>query len=730
MKKAVFILMALLMVVGLVALVLPTETQATTDNGIYIESVNPNAPPPGYLTVLYYLVGGDITIRLSVNNSSVQTETKLLPTASMAIYVNDNITITDCDYRDIIIDHDTFLSVGPVHFGNFSGLLPGTMDLTLRLAADASGKLYVENICYDVDVSSTTTKGNAPETSYVIGDGGNDSAGSAMLGTAPFEGKISIGGSDAGILPLYSEMTTEHSSNLVISLGNNINNSTLEGDGVPFPQFGGVAHYVGTQGTLVVTGAVLNQQVMLTTLTPIEYQFKIRMQIGPPPQVTPSPSPSPSASPTPSPTPTYPLTVNQTSSCCNVNVSGYGIVNAGSSNTWNISNGSVINVNASYNGSCNTWVNWVGGVATASAMNTTITMNTAKSITANCSNVAGVTPTATSTIIGPTPTPTLMISMNAPQKVNHSGNFTTRVDVANLNLTAGNYSASYIFNYDKNVIVATNVSAGLIGSSVIPVSNWSFVSEGVQGVISVVQNISTATALNGSGILANISFDVVGGYDNTSDIKFNVSNCSVCVLPDMTSCLPAGWLNDMVRVATPTVQNTYNLTVNQTSSCCNVSVAGYGNVTAGSSRTWSDISSGTVINVNASFNGSCNTWGNWIGSVSNISAMNTTITMSANRSITANCTYTSGPGPVGGSNTPSWLWPVVGVMLFLTLALFGYAANRAGWIGKPKGWFGGHMEDYTADGFGEEDVYDKLYGDTGGIEKGTGGGSDMGNDEL
>jgi hypothetical protein len=69
-------------------------------------------------------------------------------------------------------------------------------------------------------------------------------------------------------------------------------------------------------------------------------------------------------------------------------------------------------------------------------------------------------------------------------------------------------------------------------------------------------------------------------------------------------------------------------------------------------------------------------------------------------------------------------------MLFLTLALFGYAANRAGWIGKPKGWFGGHMEDYTADGFGEEDVYDKLYGDTGGIEKGTGGGSDMGNDKL
>lgn len=350
----------------------------------------------------------------------------------------------------------------------------------------------------------------------------------------------------------------------------------------------------------------------------------------------------------------------------------------------------------------------------------------ATSVSATTTPTLSITPTVT-----PSPTPTLMISMNAPAKVNHSGNFTARIDFANLNITAGNYSASYIFNYDKNVIVATNVTDGLIGSSVIPVSNWSFVTEGVQGVISVVQNISSPEAVqNGSGILANISFDVVGGYDNTSDIKFNVSNCSVCVLPDMTSCLPAGWLKGTVRVATPTVQNTYNLTVNQTSSCCNVSVAGYGNVTSGSSRTWSDISSGTVINVNASFNGSCNTWGNWSSGVGNISAMNTTVTMSGTKTIIANCTYTSGPGPVGGSNTPSWLWPVVGVMLFLTLVLFGYAANRAGWIGKPKGWFGGHMEDYTADGFGEEDVYDKLYGDTGGIEKGTGGGSDMGNDKL
>ena len=660
MKKAVFILMALLMVVGLVALTLPTETQATTDNGIYIESVNPNAPPPGYWSVPYYLSNGSITLRMA-NASVNSTEKKILSSASMVMYVSSNITVSDCDYRDVIIDGSTF-SAGVVQFGNFSGLLSGPMSLTLWLSGNVEGKLFVEDNCYDVDVSSNTIKGASPETTYIIGDGGNDSAGSAIFGTgsapAHFGCYITVGGGSAQALPLDSIATTETSSNLVTSAGTQLNNKTLDADGQSFLQTQPdcLADYVGTEGTLVLTGAALERQISDKS---IEYQFSIKMDLSPAPVVTPSPSPSPSASPTTSVSPT----------------------------------------------------------PTPSATNVSTTTPTP---------TLSITPTVT-----PSPTPTLMISMNAPAKVNHSGNFTARIDFANLNITAGNYSASYVFNYDENVIVATDVTDGLIESSVIPVSNWSFVSEGVQGVISVVQNISSPEAvLNGSGILANISFDVVGGYDNTSDIKFNVSNCSVCVLPDMTSCLPAGWLKGTVRVATPTVQNTYNLTVNQTSSCCNVSVAGYGNVTSGSSRTWSDISSGTVINVNASFNGSCNTWGNWIGSVSNISAMNTTVTMSGTKTIIANCTYTSGPGPVGGSNTPSWLWPVVGVMLFLTLALFGYAANRAGWIGKPKGWFGGHMEDYTADGFGEEDVYDKLYGDTGGIEKGTGGGSDMGNDKL
>jgi len=185
----------------------------------------------------------------------------------------------------------------------------------------------------------------------------------------------------------------------------------------------------------------------------------------------------------------------------------------------------------------------------------------------------------------------------------------------------------------------------------------------------------------------------------------------------------------------PPVTPKYSLTVNQTPSCCNVTVSGHANasgtVNAGATTTFSNIPSGTVLTVRASYNGSCDTWGNWSSGVANTSAMDTTVNMTSTRTITADCTYTGGPTPGGGTGAPSWLWPVVGVMIFLTLALFGYAANRAGWIGKPKGWFGGGMEDYTAESFGEEDVYDKLYGETGPkIGQGPGGGSDMGIDEL
>jgi len=146
--------------------------------------------------------------------------------------------------------------------------------------------------------------------------------------------------------------------------------------------------------------------------------------------VTPTPSPTPVVWPTPTatgigyPTPTatgvgYPtptqtpcvrsLTVNQADSCCDVKVVRnetihYDVLHGHQMIFINIPCGEVIPVNASFNGSCNTWNGWIGSVDNAGAMNTTVTMDSDKAITASC--VAEATPTATG--IGyPTPTPTV-----------------------------------------------------------------------------------------------------------------------------------------------------------------------------------------------------------------------------------------------------------------------------------------------------------------------------------
>ncbi len=79
----------------------------------------------------------------------------------------------------------------------------------------------------------------------------------------------------------------------------------------------------------------------------------------------------------------------------------------------------------------------------------------------------------------------------------------------------------------------------------------------------------------------------------------------------------------------------YNLTVDQRSSCCNVSVVGYGDVPGGTQSTWNNISCGTVIQVNASLNASCTSFDIWTGGVANASAMNTTVTMNSSKVITA-----------------------------------------------------------------------------------------------
>ena len=206
------------------------------------------------------------------------------------------------------------------------------------------------------------------------------------------------------------------------------------------------------------------------------------------PTVTPTPSPTPVVWPTPTatgigyPTPTatgvgYPtptqtpcvrsLTVNQADSCCDVKVMRnetihYDVLYGHQMRFINIPCGEVILVNASFNGSCNTWNGWIGNVDNASVINTTVTMDSDKTITASC--VAEATPTATgigyptltptasptATGIGsptptPTPTETAFIFWNQSSiTVSNGSNFSVAVNVANIEfIVAGQFDVVY-----------------------------------------------------------------------------------------------------------------------------------------------------------------------------------------------------------------------------------------------------------------------------------------------
>jgi len=128
------------------------------------------------------------------------------------------------------------------------------MDLILDLLEDATGTLYVEDGIGDVDLSSQSTSGQSPIQVDTFGDGTNDPAGSMLLPVV-LSGIFDTSVGQEGDLPFGLIFTTGHSDNTVhISLNKKFDGSTIESNGAPFTEDGGVADYTGTPGTIVTTG--------------------------------------------------------------------------------------------------------------------------------------------------------------------------------------------------------------------------------------------------------------------------------------------------------------------------------------------------------------------------------------------------------------------------------------------------------------------------------------------
>jgi hypothetical protein len=76
----------------------------------------------------------------------------------------------------------------------------------------------------------------------------------------------------------------------------------------------------------------------------------------------------------------------------------------------------------------------------------------------------------------------------------------------------------------------------------------------------------------------------------------------------------------------------------------------------------------------------------------------------------ATATPTATPTPGEGGGTPGWVWPMVGILIALTLVFIGLALYKAGYLAKLGQMWGATEEDFLVDDMSDEDLYDAMYG--------------------
>ena len=104
------------------------------------------------------------------------------------------------------------------------------------------------------------------------------------------------------------------------------------------------------------------------------------------------------------------------------------------------------------------------------------------------------------------------VNINAPAKVVFDSNFTATVDIASVvNFDAGQFDISF----DSSVLRLDSVSAGLIGTTVIPIGLSNEISP---GTYRIVVNVPGVPGISGSGHLAVLHFSPIGSTGSSSTI--------------------------------------------------------------------------------------------------------------------------------------------------------------------------------------------------------------------
>jgi len=131
------------------------------------------------------------------------------------------------------------------------------------------------------------------------------------------------------------------------------------------------------------------------------------------------------------------------------------------------------------------------------------------------------------------------VSLDAPDEAAPNSDFTVNVDIGEV---TDFDAASYDVSFDSLVLRLDDVTAGLIGSTAIPVDLYNEVEVGTWRVV---QNVPGTEGVTGSGYLAVLHFHVVGADGDSSDMTLSNGVLSNNLAEEIT----ATWTGDSVTIA-------------------------------------------------------------------------------------------------------------------------------------------------------------------------------------
>jgi PKD repeat protein len=139
------------------------------------------------------------------------------------------------------------------------------------------------------------------------------------------------------------------------------------------------------------------------------------------------------------------------------------------------------------------------------------------------------------------------VSIDAPDTVFEGSDF-----VARANVTEVMDLDTYQFNvtYNPDVLQVTDVTAGMIDSTPVPIHTWGFQPPATQGKVVVMGDVGGVGGATGSGYLAEIHFHVVGWAGDSSNITFSSGKLfNTSGSPGPEGEIPvSAWLGDSVQV--------------------------------------------------------------------------------------------------------------------------------------------------------------------------------------